>query len=172
MYGVLAAYGFHYHQPLWKRHKNKLAIIGLFLILATRLYDYMLITREALYSCVFSFSLASLGALLILPYFENIKKGSGKLAAPITFLSIISYSAYLLNFSFVGAWLLPHLGFSAAKNQVLTYILYIALSIISAALLYLLIEYPFLQLRNKMVKDTAPTNEKDVKKEADYSVSL
>lgn len=172
MYGVLGAYVYHYHRGQWSRYKNKLAITGLVIILVTRSYDYMLISKEALYSSVLSFSLASLGVLLVLPYFEHIKKRRGKVAAPITFLSIISYSAYLLNFTFVGGWLLPHLGFTAAKNQSATYLLFISLSIISATLLYLLIEYPFLQLRNKMVKDTAQTDEKNTKKEADYSVSL
>lgn len=172
MYGVFGAWVYYYHREKWQQRRKLRAIIGAVMILLARAIGiYYIVVHEGLYSSVFSFSIEAFAVLLILPYFEGIKTGKGFLAPVMTFTSIISYSIYLLNFTLVALWLMyiwPDFGLSGYSYHLMRFIAFWTLSISLSVCLYLLVEHPFLKLRDKIVKDTTPVREPGGKEETDY----
>lgn len=173
MYGVFGAWVYYYHRDKWQQHRKARAIAGaVMIVLARAIGVYYIVVHEGLYSCVFSFSIEAFAVLLILPYFENIKTGKGFLAPVMTFTSIISYSLYLLNFAMVALWLMyiwPDFGLSGYSYHLMRFAMFWTLSVGLSVCLYLLVEHPFLRLRDRIVKDTAPAQEKKDKHETDYA---
>jgi peptidoglycan/LPS O-acetylase OafA/YrhL len=159
MYGVIGACLFKYYRHLWDRYKNISLVVGICIIGVSRILDYYFIGREGVpsnyYSSIFSFSMECFGDLLILPFFSNIKRGKGKVRNFVTFMSIISYSSYLVNFTLVAFYImgpLPHMGLSDRVYLMVRYMGTLLLSTTLAVLLYITVEYPFLLLRNKLEK--------------------
>lgn len=108
-----------------------------------------------LYSSIFSFSMECFGDLLLLPFFSNIKSGKWKVSRFVTFMSVISYSSYLVNFSLVAFFImprLPHFGLSGNAYYAFHYVGTLLLSTVLAAALYLCVEHPFLLLRKNLEK--------------------
>jgi peptidoglycan/LPS O-acetylase OafA/YrhL len=100
MYGVLGAFMAYYYVGTWKKYKKPLFYIGI-LILYSKLIAFFTGDFGTLYDCVFSFSLESLGVLFLLPYLTDLKTGEGFIYKCVSYLSIISYSVYLINYSVV-----------------------------------------------------------------------
>jgi peptidoglycan/LPS O-acetylase OafA/YrhL len=159
MYGVVAACIYCYYRNTWNRYKNISLITGITIIWITRTLDYSFIEQEGIYSnfysSVFTFSCQCFGAMLILPFFENIKQGKGKLSRFITFISVISYSLYLLNFALVALFIMPrmpHWGLPDKLYYVVRYLATLIVSVGLACILYIAVEHPFLYLRSKLGK--------------------
>lgn len=160
IYGVLAAYIYYYVQPVWNKYKTPYFILGITILILQKTNYIHHIFGADLYDCVFSFSLNSIAIMLLLPLLNNLKTGNGFTYKFFTYISLISYSMYLLNLSFVQWWIIEkttwfHL--NGTLLMILKYVLYWAFTIIGSILLYKYYELPFMRLRDRITKkDSAP----------------
>lgn len=152
MFGVFGSYLSFYHQRLWERQKQFYFIIGLVILFFVQFRTFNISSFD-LYECVFSFSTASIGTLLLLPYLCSIKTGSGFLFKCCTLISLISYSMYLINLTLVQDWILKLFDLiSGFKNDGhfyygVRYLLYWICTISLAFLMYKFFELPIMKLR-------------------------
>ncbi len=93
-----------------------------------------------------------------MPYLSELKTGEGTVYKTITYISLISYSLYLLNYSLIKDIIVrngivkPLMHFNITQNEILLaslgYFFYWLLVILGAILMYKYIELPFMKLRN------------------------
>ncbi len=158
MFGVIAAYIHFYHFKIWINHKVKLLIIGISLILLNKFVITDFVEINSLYSNVFSFTFISFSTILLLPFLSVLKSGKGILVKPITYISIISYSMYLLNSSVIQWWIITKLPWNLNNETgdiicMINYFVFWALVIILSILMYKYFEIPMTKLRdNKTIK--------------------
>ncbi|MBN8702355.1 MAG: acyltransferase [Bacteroidetes bacterium] len=155
MFGVIGAYIQYYHLPLWLKHKHKLLLLGIFLFVLSRYLLPNITSINGLYSTVFSFSLIAIATLLILPYLSDLKTNKSVLYKPITYLSLISYSMYLLNLSILQHWILNKIpwNYLTTNNNItmaINYSLYWSVLILLSILLYKYFELPITKLRDRI----------------------
>lgn len=154
MFGVLGAYLMHYFPKIWNNnYKIWLFVIGFILLYVTKRDHAMDYT---LYDAVWSHSVKSVAVLLLLPFLSGWTLSPNPITRVITFISLISYSMYLVNWKVVlliimkngiyqqysGSWKLH-------ENWWVDYILFWLITIVLSFLLYRLIETPFMNLRRK-----------------------
>jgi peptidoglycan/LPS O-acetylase OafA/YrhL len=155
MYGVIGAYVYYHFADFWNKYRIQFLISGLalFIFMKFNLFD---IRTFGLYSCVFSFSFTSIATLLILPYLSSVKSGKGFVFKLVTYISLISYSMYLINFTIVQKWILGNIEWSVLKDLnsyvfLLTrYSIYWLLTVVISILMYKYFEIPFMNLRTKV----------------------
>ncbi len=158
MFGVLGAYCTYYYKSLWLRHKRLLFGVGLSSLALQHLFGVFVlgphITQRAagLYLSVFSFTFMATSILLLLPWLGEYRSSKGKVYTAITYISIASYSMYLLHVSLVQPLVvsLVHLE-SRHLTIVVRYVLYWLLTITASILLYKYFEKPATDLRDKFV---------------------
>ena len=107
MFGIIGSYIYIFHKTSWDKKRGVLFLTGLTLLLTHKILDYSHFELLSLYYTTFSFTLFSIGALLILPYLENIKQGNGLFFKILTYTSLASYSMYLLNLSIIELRIIP-----------------------------------------------------------------
>lgn len=151
MYGVLGAYLSYYYKSLWTNYKILLFILGILLVLILEFYNI----NSLSYKAVFKHSFYSFAILCLLPYFSTLKKSAGFIYNIITYISIISYSMYLLNAQFILKDLLlnislPFLPITAFV--VLRYFFFWVLTIFLSVLLYKYFEAPMTKIRDRFSK--------------------
>lgn len=168
MYGIIGAYFMYYHKDFWRRYKNAALLLGLLLMLGLKAASIMgLNPLRGFFNCVFSFSVTSLGTLLLLPYLSDLKSGKGFVFKTLTHISLISYSMYLINFSLVLKQLLRHWELrSFIGNDTLgivaEYSAFWLLTMALSTLIYKYFEIPVMNLRDaRWVKRWFRTEEKD-----------
>ena len=158
MYGVLGAYWAYYRPSSWARVKGlKLALgIALLLLLQTGIG----MSAINLYSCVFSFSVGSFAALLLLPAASQYRHGSGVLYRIITHISLISYSMYLLNATVINMHIieptLAALQLSPGLSSIIGYVCFWLFTLAAATAMYQYFEVPVMALRNKLLLQRIP----------------
>lgn len=159
MYGVIGAYLSHYMNDLFIRHKKGRFGLGItLLVLPQMLLALGTINFDSLYHCVLSFSITSVGTLLLIPYLSEIKGGKGRLYRWLTIISLTSYSMYLINLSLVRNifinTLIPWDSLSANLFVLvpLKYVLFWILTILGSILIYKYYEIPLTSLRDKFKK--------------------
>ena len=155
MFGVIGAYLCYYNNLNWLKYKKPLLIIGLILIFITKYIIKEFTAIGGLYNTVFSFTIFSIATLFLLPFLSDYKKGSGVLYRLVTYISLISYSMYLLNLSVIQKWIINKIYWSDLSNSlilisILKYGLYWFLVISLSILLYKYFEIPMTRLRDKM----------------------
>ena len=99
----------------------------------------------------------SMAIFIMLPFLSNMRKGLGKWTSWITFLSLISYSMYLVNLNVVTISIIKqtiHGNYSGKKNVpgeywIIDYLLFWILTIFISFILYKFIEVPFMKMRDK-----------------------
>lgn len=151
MYGMFGAWLSIYKPLYWFRHKNKVFIFGLVLLLFAN-------TRSSSFSLgYFYYSLSALGTLCLLPKLSSMETGKGAIYKAITFVSLISYSLYLTNHMVVLRGIMPflekilHLNPSMdTGDSVLAFVLFWLLSIGISYGLYRFWELPVMKLRDRM----------------------
>lgn len=156
MYGVLGAFFSYYYQPLFIRYKYLLFYTGLLLMLTDKLIFFNnKDIFQSTYQYVFSFSQVSLATLLLLPLLSEFKNGRGVVHQFLTYVSLISYSMYLINYSLILHFIYPLLmGQSGIVlghpvSGYIGFILFVIITIILSALLYKYFEKPFTNMRDK-----------------------
>ncbi|WP_336515895.1 acyltransferase [Pollutibacter soli] len=158
MYGVIGAYISFYFNPFWKKYKRPMLFVGLILFLGAKYLLPLYTEVNGLYNCVFSFSVVSLGTLCLLPYlsdfkFSNPNAVNGSFYTGITYISLISYSMYLLNYSLIQVWIIDRIPWGSFMSSValivtVKYILFWAMVIALSILLYKYFEVPMTKLRD------------------------
>jgi peptidoglycan/LPS O-acetylase OafA/YrhL len=152
MYGMVGAYLLFYYKRSWIKYKRTLFFIGILLLVTSKFFEPILSAKPGLYYCVFSFSINSLATLLLLPLLSELKQGKGFVFTTITYLSLVSYSMYLLNFTIVQGWILNKIDFSSLMpyDTIVKYLLYWLLTISLSIMLYKYYELPMMKLRDKI----------------------
>ena len=149
MYGVLAAWFFKTKNKLVLQFKNTLLVIGMILVPLAYFIFYK--KHFPFFNVVFFTSISSLGFALSLFYFANWKGPKNiKLVNGITFLSVISYSLYLIHYTFLFRILNNFIIASTLLNAGVLLISYLLLSILLASLFHYYFEKPFLKIKEKM----------------------
>lgn len=157
MLGFLAAWMFH--RPIWDRIQ-KIWPIGLSLIVIQRVLQWKFNTFYGdwpFYYNNLSLLLVGLGTLLCLPKIYGLSHPRIRyLSQCITYISLISYSLYLLNLSIIRTHIIPrlHNKLLPQLNEYpwLEFTLYLVLCFGLASVLRQLIEKPFIELRDKLKK--------------------
>jgi peptidoglycan/LPS O-acetylase OafA/YrhL len=155
MFGVLGAYCQHYYREKWLKHKTLLLIAGIFMFLLHRWFIAFHTPYEGLFCTVFSFTYISVATLCLLPFLSEYKSAKGFAAKAVTFISLISYSIYLLHITvihFVTYEAMPwNKQFAdASLLPVCQYIVYWAVTILCSWLLYRFWEVKMMNLRDKI----------------------
>lgn len=162
MYGALAAYVKFYFYSIWKDFKYIFLwlAIGINLILAL-VFIFNLTHLTSYFGSVFIYPVTCTVAALTLPFFSQIKIGQGKLYKLVTFISLISYSLYLVHAGIVMNFIIngqlmqifaPAMKKYGVMIYAFNYLLYWFLSFCLAYLMYRFIEKPFMNLRHRLFK--------------------
>lgn len=158
MYGVLAAYISYYHGAIWVKNKGTKLITGICILLLNKLLTQLPQTYFlSFYTTVLTFTFNAIGTALLLPYLSNYKTSTGTFYKIITYVSVISYSMYLINLTPMQDYIIPYInknmlgfvingGILKHIDLAIMFILTITLSIYS----FKFIESPFIKLRNKV----------------------
>jgi peptidoglycan/LPS O-acetylase OafA/YrhL len=150
MYGLLGAYTAYYHKNIWYRVRKIMLIIGVLLLLMNKYFircDF-----GSVYNCVFLFSVNAIGTLFIMPFLCEIKNGKGIIYKIVTYVSLISYSMYLINLSIVKYWIIGNIEIDFLNSYLMIitkYLLYWSFTIVLSILLYKYFELPTTKLRDK-----------------------
>lgn len=155
MFGVLGAYCKFYYSDFWRKFRNKIVFVtGLLLVIMGPAWHLLL--PKAVYPIflyVFSFTVTSIGTLMLLPFLSNVKKGSGAVYKIITTISLISYSAYLLNLTVVQGSILPRIKWLYLSDGngliALRYVCYWLITLGFSLILFKYFEQPMMKLRDK-----------------------
>ena len=154
MFGVLGAYVSLYHQDIWSKVANKGFAIGVFLMVFNKVF--YLATHSMFYLNYVNLTLTAVATLLLLPKLSTIKHDAGWLVSVVTFISLTSYSMYLLNLTPVQGFILPAVmrwlaGNGTIYNHIylVQYILYWLITVTGSFLLYRYFERPMTALRDR-----------------------
>lgn len=153
-FGVLGAWIAYYYESFWKQHTWKVFGFGAILYLFFRLYDF-----GPLFQSTFRFTICSFAILFFLPLASTVKSGPVRWAAPITYVSMISYSMYLIHRTLImdGFRIYGGRPFSDAK-AIIYYLAYFLLVFGLSALLYKFFELPMMKLRDRGAKKNHNTS--------------
>lgn len=153
LFGVIGAYVAYFHPDFWR--KSRFIAIGL-LIVSFPILRMFVKEQVDFFTIVFFPALKSLAILFILPLFSLWKSAKGMLPKAITYVSIISYSLYLINRT-IGIDIVIKYGFhenlrdlhQADQNWVFEYLVFWIASLLLASLSYRFIEHPFMNFRKQ-----------------------
>lgn len=151
-YGVLGAFISLRYKNQWIRYRHVLLTLGILFIY----YFYFTFLSERIYH-PFRYSLESLTVLCFLPFMSTLRStGFETLDRLFVFISVISYSMYLLNYTMVEYTLIPLINgwigihkYHPALSTLLNYILFWFLTVSLSYLLYTFFEHPMTRLRDK-----------------------
>lgn len=149
MYGVIGAYIAYHYKALWLKYKTPLLLIGLALLVIPK---FLITNYGTLYFSVFSTSVNALATLFLLPYLNEVKAGRGSIYKTVTYISLISYSIYLINLSIVRRWIIGNIDLTDVNIYlaiIIKFALFWALTIVLSILLYKYFEIPTTRLRDK-----------------------
>jgi len=153
MYGVLGAYIAFNNPKLWQKLRIPCLIIGL-LMLGVLYFNYRSVM--GIYKPL-NFNIESIVTLLLLPFLSLLKSTKVRfIDASFIFVSIISYSMYLLNHSPIQSYLMSFIKmkmgtFDGPKEQffILDTLMFWSFTFIFSYLLYRFFENPMTNLRDK-----------------------
>lgn len=155
--GVFTAYLMNNYKTILHKYRNHLLLLSI-ILLATSVglyYRFVHPDQINIVSAIFLFPLFSIGFALAMPYLQYMKT-MGIFSAPVTFISKISYSVYLLH-TLLSDFLFKYLYKEeyALPYQLLIWCLFILTSIGISTLSYYYIELPFTERREKYGQETA-----------------
>lgn len=154
MYGIVGSYIYYKFKTFWKKNKIHFLLTGIVLFICIK-FNLFGFPKLGLYHCVFYFSAISLATLLLLPFLSDLKNGKGFLFKAITYISLISYSMYLINFILVQKWILGVINWERIESFdenlfiLLRYASYWIITIVLSLLIYKFFEIPMMNLRNR-----------------------
>lgn len=156
-YGVLGAFISYKFPEFWRKSGVYFLILGM---LSYIIFYFGYLNLLLPYVPV-QFSLQSIIVLFFIPYMSRLKKTRFKTINIISiFISLISYSIYLLNLTPVMFMIIPKInnllkycGIAGFSLSITDYFLYWILSIFLSYLLYTFYEHPMTKLRDKFSKN-------------------
>lgn len=161
IYGVLGAYISIYHNKRWLDNKKTLLFLGLVLLIIWKFISIYFSTP--FYIANINFPFFSIATLCLIPYLSTYRlkkyKNHHKI---IIYISLISYSLYLIHYSLVEKIIIkivvsPILkGYSIFNIYLIENLLYWTLSFIGAFITYKYFEIPTTNLREYFTKNILP----------------
>lgn len=157
MYGVIGAFAHFYYKRQWLAYKNFLFVAGITLIFISQFYLKRVMPIQSYYNNVFSFSLTSFATLLTIPFLSEVKSGRGFIYQSVTYISVASYSMYLLNLSVIKFFIIDKIDWGMISSNLevvaaLKYMVFWVLVVLLSILLYKYFEMPVTSLREKFKK--------------------
>lgn len=144
MFGVLGAYLSFYNFKIWNNYKNTFFLIG---TLGFFINHYVVvITGFSFYELYFQKQVELLFVLMTLPKLSTLRGGKTRIGRAVTFISLISYSIYLVHGS-VFIWFVSPL---LPKDFSLQLVAYFIWAFGAAYLMYSTIEKWGLRQRTRM----------------------
>lgn len=153
-YGVLASYFAMTNQKKWQSLRWLSFMIGIFIFL---ILNFIIPTQKVFIETypffwnVLYLPINSIAIAFCLPLLSNIKSAPRLLFFPVTYISLISYSMYLLHYSVVLQLLknyIPSEGL--AKFDLFVYIsVYLISTLLLSYILYRIFEKPMMDIRDK-----------------------
>ncbi|ASS48252.1 MAG: hypothetical protein A3D31_19060 [Candidatus Fluviicola riflensis] len=155
MFGVMGAYLMHYFPAIWRLWKLPVR----FLLFAAGWFILYAVKRDnavdfVLYDAVWSHVLKAAAVLIMLPFLSKLVFRPNWITRFITFISLISYSMYLVNWKVVlimimknGIYQQLHGPWTVTAHWELDYCVFLGITIALSYLIYRLIEVPFMNLR-------------------------
>jgi peptidoglycan/LPS O-acetylase OafA/YrhL len=153
--GVIASWLSLNYAVLWKQQKNKIAFFGGLLIVFMFVgvgYFRILIDTHPFFWNVLYLPLTSIAFALFLPFLAQLQSPANWLSKAVTFLSLISYSIYLLHYGVVlqlMKYVIDTSYFSVIQLHLFTFC-YLGIIFFGSYLLYNYFEKPIMDLRDQM----------------------
>ncbi len=151
--GILVAYFLNTIKEKFLHYKNQMMAGAVVLFFSSTILYYFTVHRYqfGLISSVFIFPLFSIAFALSIPYLREVKS-MGIFNSPVSFISKVSYSIYLLH-PLVSILFIKHLQLSEnIIYQLFLFLLFIAVSLILSHFSFKYIEYPITEMREKYDK--------------------
>jgi peptidoglycan/LPS O-acetylase OafA/YrhL len=144
-FGVLGAYLAHYHESIWHKYRYHSFIAGILLYVVFRgAMDF------GLNKFTTNFSFCAFALFLLLPLASSVRSAPARIAIPVTYLSMISYSVYLIHRTIIMDSFRRFGGRPFSDLQAISYyIAYFVLTIAISAILYKFFEAPMMKLRER-----------------------
>ena len=152
-YGVLFAYLNFFYNKFLEKFSGLMLFVGCILIvLSISVLSYgVLTTKETLFNKTMLFTLTSIGLALLLPWFKGLKVKNKFIFYTVTHISVVSYSMYLIHYSFVIPILFTYFPLKMMPLYIV-YIIYVTLTMILSTIVYKYYERPMTSLRGKFTK--------------------
>ncbi len=159
MYGCLGAYLLYYYREAFYRYRNPLFFLGLLLLVTPNVVFAFAGTGawKMHYINYIGITSGSIGTLALLPKMSLLRNGKGPVHRAITFISVISYSMYLLNLTVIIFHLMPWLArvlriadINRPTNALVQYSLFWILTIGLSWLQYRFYERPLTAFRERV----------------------
>jgi len=152
--GVLCSWIYLNYTSLWRKSKAMLFLAGLLLFFFQFVgigYLGWIIEVSPMLWNVFYLPLISIAVACFLPFLSEWKEEKSFFQKPVTFISLISYSIYLLHYSVILLLMKQYISIDEQDNaQLATFLCsYILITIILSYFLYRFYEKPMMNLRDK-----------------------
>lgn len=152
--GVMFSWIYLNFTSFWRKSKYLFFLLGmllLFFLFFSLGHFGLLIAMQPLFWNVMYLPVLSLAVACFLPFLSEWKTETSMIGKPITFISIISYSIYLLHYSVI-LQLMKYFIKIDVQNRVALYLftfVYFIITIILSYFLYRFYEKPMMDLRDK-----------------------
>lgn len=151
MYGVILAYIKYKKPELLNKYKIHSLIFGLVLLTIVYIQFFTSVKgAQSLYSKTFYFNFVSLSLVSLLPFADSLKGTGRKIDNYITFISLTSYSLYLLHNSIILVIFLAVFKTSTIYQAIFIYLLYWFTVLFLSGLTYKYFEKPILEKRENV----------------------
>jgi len=147
--GLLAAYVKYWYPNIWYKSRNVSFIIG---ITVGYLILYSNLLPNGMFAKVYLISIQSFAYALLLPKFESIKTAPTYLLKPLTHISLISYSMYLINLSLVAELIRDTYTSTSVYSAWALYFSFWLVVIAISTIMYKYYEKPITDLRDRFKK--------------------
>ena len=152
-YGVLAAYLSLIKPRFWRRYRLMFLVLGGVMFLGLNFViptQRIFIETHSFFWNVLYLPINSIAIALVLPVLSQMKTAPKFVLVPITIISLISYSMYLIHYSVVMQlmkYFFPTEGLSNS-NLIIYLSIYVVITLIGSYLLYAFFEKPMTNLRD------------------------
>lgn len=148
-FGVLAAYLHLYFHSFWTKTKNLTFIAGILIVCSLLIFR----THTLFFDQTFRFTIMGVGIALLIPKLSLMVSGL-IFKRPITYLSKISYSLYLVH---IPAFFILR-NMALPLHPALLYLLYWLVIVLISDLVYRFYETPLMNIRDKVKIATSKRN--------------
>lgn len=143
--GVFFAWMKQYYPKQWDRHALTSLIAGLLLLIISILIPGNI---GSFYSNVLYLTLSALAVACWFPFFSKIRSYKTRIGGIISSISILSYAMFLTNLMVVQ--IIDVNALVLVQHGILAYFVYWILVFAMAYILYILVEKPFVKLRDRI----------------------
>lgn len=153
--GVIASYFHTSSRTTWTSKKTFFTAIGisilLFLIIGMGYFKILIETHPFFWNVIY-LPLTSIAFAFLLPFFSELKAAPHWVLKPITFISLISYSIYLLHYGII-LQLMKYFVDTSLLSSIELHLFtgsYLIITVILSALWYYSYEKPILKWRDRL----------------------